>query len=58
MRIINAFFILILGNFLFSESILFKNASIYAGDGTEILEDHDLYVVDGKIFDIRKNIEV
>ncbi len=57
MRIINAFFILILGNFLFSESILFKNASIYAGDGTEILEDHDLYVVDGKIFDIRKNIK-
>ena len=58
MRIINTFFILLLGNFLFSESILFKNASIYAGDGTEILEDHDLYVVDGKIFDIRKNIEV
>ena len=57
MRIINTFFILILGNFLFSESILFKNASIYAGDGTEILEDHDLYVVDGKIFDIRKNIK-
>ena len=57
MRIINTFFILLLGNFLFSESILFKNASIYAGDGTEILEDHDLYVVDGKIFDIRKNIK-
>ncbi len=58
MRIVNAFLILIISNFLFSESILFKKASIYTGESKEILKEHDLYVVDGKIFDIRRDIEV
>ena len=58
MRIVNVFLILFMSNFVFSESILFKNASIYTGETKEMLKDHDLYVVDGKISDIGRNIRV
>ena len=56
MRIVNLLLVLIISNFAFSESILFKNASIYTGDSKEMLKEHDLLVVDGKISDIRSDI--
>ena len=58
MRIVNLLLVLIISNFAFSESILFKNASIYTGDSTEILKEHDLLIVDGKISDIRSDITI
>ena len=58
MRIANALLLLIISNFIFSESVLFKNASIYTGESKQMLKGHDLYVVDGKISDIGINLEV
>ena len=58
MRKVNLFIFLIISNFVFSESILFKNASIYTGESAEMLKEYDLLIVDGKISDIRKNITV
>ena len=58
MRIANALLLLIISNFILSESVLFKNASIYTGESKQMLKGHDLYVVDGKISDIGINLEV
>ena len=58
MRIANALLLLIISNFILSESVLFKNASIYTGESKQMLKRHDLYVVDGKISDIGINLEV
>ena len=56
MRIVNLLLVLIISNFAFSESILFKNASIYTGESKEMLNEYDLLIVDEKISDIRRNI--
>ena len=58
MRIANALLLLIISNFILSESVLFKNASIYTGESKQMLKRHDLYVVDGKISGIGINLEV
>mgnify|MGYP001372187819 FL=1 len=58
MRIANVLLLLIISNFILSESVLFKNASIYTGESKQLLKGHDLYVVDGKISDIGINLEV
>ena len=47
-RKVNLFIFLIISNFVFSESILFKNASIYTGESAEMLKEYDLLIVDGK----------
>ena len=58
MKLVTIFLTVVLGNFLFSESLLFKNASVYTGNTTEIFKDHDIYVVDGKIAAIDKDINL
>lgn len=38
-------------------AILIKNATIWTNNGDSVLKDHDVYVVDGKIVRIAKNID-
>lgn len=38
-------------------AILIKNATVWTNDGDSVLKDHDVYVVDGKIVRIAKNID-
>ena len=58
MKIVYTFLAVTLANFLFSESLLFKNASVYTGNADEVFEDHDIYVVNGKIVEINKDIDL
>jgi len=58
MKIVYTFLAVTLANFLFSESLLFKNASVYTGNLDEVYEDHDIYVVNGKIVEINKDIDL
>jgi len=58
MKIVYTFLALTLANFIFSESLLFKNASIYTGTVDEVFEDHDIYVVNGKIVEINKDLDL
>ncbi len=58
MKIVYTFLAVTLANFLFSESLLFKNASVYTGNADEVFEDHDIYVVNGKIVEINKDLDL
>ena len=58
MKIVYTFLAVTLANFLFSESLLFKNASVYTGNVDEVFEDHDIYVVNGKIVEINKDLDL
>ena len=58
MKIVYTFLAVTLANFIFSESLLFKNASIYTGTVDEVFEDHDIYVVNGKIVEINKDLDL
>ena len=58
MKIVYTFLVVTLANFLFSESLLFKNASVYTGNADEVFEDHDIYVVNGKIVEINKDLDL
>ena len=58
MKIVYTFLAVTLANFLFSESLLFKNASVYTGNVDEVFEDHDIYVVNGKIVEISEDIDL
>tara|TARA_Y100001970_G_scaffold292277_1_gene432892 strand:+ start:1239 stop:2456 length:1218 start_codon:yes stop_codon:yes gene_type:complete len=58
MKVVIIFLTFILGNLLLSESLLFKNASVYTGNTTDILKNHDIYIVDGKISAIDKGIDL
>ena len=58
MKIVYIFLAVTLANFIFSESLLFKNASVYTGNVDEVFEDHDIYVVNGKIVEINKDLDL
>jgi len=57
-KIVYIFLAVTLTNFLYTESLLFKNASVYTGTSKEIFEDYDIYVVNGKISDISQDIDL